>query len=176
MSLAVLETPRLRLWRLDADRADDVEFNLRLLNDEGYLRNIGDRGVRTLAQSRAYLLERTVASYALHGFGLYRMEAKDGGDDVGVCGLLKRDGIDDVEIGYALLPAFRRRGYAREAAIAVMRHARQSHGLTRLAAIVSPHNAASIRLLEKLGMQYRKTVQLPDKSDAVKLFSCVLNS
>ncbi|WP_411834547.1 GNAT family N-acetyltransferase [Pseudoxanthomonas mexicana] len=165
-----LETARLRLWRFDADNADEVAFNLRLLNDPGFLHNIGDRGVRTLAQSRRHLLDGAIASYARHGFGLYRVELKQGGESVGVCGLLRRDFLDDADIGYAFLPEFRGQGHAREAAAAVLASAWPVHRLARVAAIVSPHNEASIRLLESLGMRFRRTLRLPADDHEVKLF------
>ena len=70
-----------------------------------------------------------------------------------MCGLLKRDTLDAPDLGYAWLPRFRGRGLAREAASAVLAHARDVLGMTRVLAIVSPGNEASCRLLDAIGMQ-----------------------
>ncbi|MCC7360330.1 MAG: GNAT family N-acetyltransferase [Anaerolineales bacterium] len=165
--VVVLETERLALRQLtEADAA----FMLALLNDPAFVRFIGDRGVRTLDEARGYLASGTVASYARNGFGLYLVERKPEGTAVGICGLVKRDGLDDVDLGYAFLPAFRGRGYALEAAAAVLAHARQALGLKRIVAVVSPGNERSIRLLERLGLRFERMVQLPGDDDAIKLF------
>jgi RimJ/RimL family protein N-acetyltransferase len=158
----VIETRRLSLRR---QTAGDAPFILRLLNDADFLRHIGDRGVRTVEDAEAYVRDGAVASYEAHGFGLYLVESKDGGEAVGVCGLLKRAFLEDVDLGFALLPEHRRHGYAREAAEATILFAREELGLERLAAIVSPENTASIRLLEGLGFRSRGPVEHPDGDD-----------
>ena len=84
----VLETERLRLRQFTPE---DAAFVLELLNEPSWLRFIGDRGVRTLDDAREYLRKGALASYAQHGFGLYATERKDGGDPIGICGLVKRD-------------------------------------------------------------------------------------
>ncbi len=109
----VLETHRLRLRRLSVD---DAGFILRLLNEPSFIQNIGDRNVRTIEEARAYILNGPVASYETHGFGLWMVETKDAGTHIGICGLLKREVLEDVDIGYALLPEFWSRGYALESA------------------------------------------------------------
>ena len=124
------------------------------MNDADFMRHVGDRGVRTVEDARAYILDGAVASYERHGFGLYLVETKEDGVPVGICGLVKRDFLDDVDLGFALAPEHRGRGYAREAAEATLEYARTVLGLGRLAAIVSPANTASIRLLEELGFVF----------------------
>ena len=158
----VIETRRLSLRR---QKAGDAPFILRLLNDADFLRHIGDRGVRTVEEAEAYIRDGAVASYEAHGFGLYLVEAKDGGEKVGVCGLLRRDFLEDVDLGFAFLPEHRRRGYAREAAEATILFAHEEFGLERLAAIVSPENTASIRLLEGLRFGSQGPVEHPDHRD-----------
>jgi RimJ/RimL family protein N-acetyltransferase len=159
----VIETRRLSLRR---QTAGDAPVILRLLNDADFLRHIGDRGVRTVEDAEAYIRDGAVASYEANGFGLYLVESKDGGEEVGVCGLLRRDFLEDVDLGFAFLPEHRRRGYAREAAEATIVFAREQLGIERLAAIVSPENTASIRLLEGLGFCSRGPVEHPDGDDA----------
>ncbi|MCY7387258.1 MAG: GNAT family N-acetyltransferase [Burkholderiales bacterium] len=158
----VLETERLQLRRLIVD---DAPFILELLNDPAWLRFIGDRGVRTVDGAGKYILNGPVAMYEQLGFGLYLTERKSDRVPLGICGLIKRDGLADVDIGFAFLPQFRRGGYATEAAMATMEYGRRAFGLKRIVGITSPDNDSSIRLLEKIGLRYERLVQLP-KADA----------
>src|SRR5713226_1802429 len=147
----VLETNRLSLRRLSID---DADFILKLLNEPSFIHNIGDRGVRTIEEARAYILNGPVASYEKYGFGLWLVEAKHSGARVGICGLLKREVLEDIDIGYALLPEFWSRGYALESASAVLSYAREELRLKRVVAVVNPDNQSSIRLLEKIGFEF----------------------
>jgi RimJ/RimL family protein N-acetyltransferase len=164
----VLETERLVLRHL---HEGDAAFILRLLNEPSWIRFIGDRGVRTLEGARAYIARGPAASYERHGFGLDLVELKDGGAPAGICGLIKRDGLADVDIGFAFLPEFWGRGYALEAAAAVMEHAEHVLGLRRVVAITSKDNDSSIRLLEKLGMSFEGVTTLPGDDEEIKLFA-----
>jgi RimJ/RimL family protein N-acetyltransferase len=166
--MIVVETDRLTLRRLDLA---DAEFILRLLNDPSFLRFIGDRGVRTLDDARKYISNGPMASYERFGFGLYVTERKEDRVPIGICGLLKRDSLKDVDVGFALLPQFWSKGYAFEAASAVMAYGRSVLGLGRIVAITSPDNEASIRLLEKLGMRFESMVRLSEDSSEVRLFA-----
>lgn len=163
----VLETGRLRLRELDAG---DGPFLVELLNDPDFLHHIGDRGVRTVADAERYVADGPAASYRRYGFGLWRVELRGDGTSIGICGLLKRDVLKDVDLGFAFLPAFRRQGYALEAARGTLEHARGKLGLRRIVAIVSPGNEPSTRLLGKLGFTGEGTVRL-GKEDEVLLFA-----
>lgn len=163
--MAVIETPRLVLRE---QTPDDAAFVLALTNDPDWLRYIGDRGVRTLDDARAYI-DRAVEAYRRLGFGLWLVELRDGGVPVGLCGLIRRDGLEDVDVGFAFLPAYRGRGYASEAAAAVLDYGWRVVGLRRIVAIVSPDNAASVRVLERLGFSFDRTVRLSD--DDASLFA-----
>jgi len=112
-----------------------------------------------------------VASYEKNGFGLYLVRLTESGQAIGMCGLIKRDGLEDVDIGYAFLPKFWSKGYALEAALAVRDYARGVIGLKRLIAITDPENQGSIRLLEKIGLKYEKMVRLSDDDIELKLFA-----
>jgi RimJ/RimL family protein N-acetyltransferase len=169
--VTILETDRLILRELVPD---DAPFMLELLNDPAYIRNIADRGVRDLDGARRYLEERWRASYAEHGFGLWVVVHRESGACTGLCGLVRREGLDDVDIGYAFLPAFRGQGYAVESALGVRAHARDVAGLTRLVAIVSPGNGPSIRVLEQLGMHFVRTLRLPGDTSDVALYATEL--
>jgi len=167
----VAETERLRLRRL---AADDAPFILELLNDPDFLRNIGDRGVRTETDARGYILDGPVASYERHGFGLYLVELPGSGP-IGISGLVRREALPGPDIGFAFLPAWRGQGYALEAARAVRRHAAEDCGLERLLAIVSPGNTASRRLLERIGFRFEGMTRLADDAAEVELLVCDLD-
>jgi RimJ/RimL family protein N-acetyltransferase len=169
--VTVLETERLILRELVPD---DAPFMLELLNDPAYILNIADRGVRDVEGARRYLEERWRASYAEHGFGLWVVVHRETGACTGLCGLVRRAGLDDVDIGYAFLPAFRGRGFALESALGVKAHARDVVGLTRLVAIVTPGNARSIQVLERLGMRFERTLRLPGDASDVALYATEL--
>ncbi|RNF81716.1 GNAT family N-acetyltransferase [Montanilutibacter psychrotolerans] len=168
----MITTERLRLRRL---QLDDAPFILEQVNDPSWLEQIGDRGVHNLDDARGFLRDGPLASYSQHGFGLYLIEQAEDGAPVGLCGLLQRDWLDDVDVGYALMPAYRGRGYAREAVRAVIEHARQDLGRQRVAAFTSPGNVASIGVLESLGFRFQREVRLPGKDqqedNLVKLFA-----
>lgn len=164
----IIETERLQLRRLSVD---DAEFILRLLNEPSFIQNIGDRGVRTLDDARAYILKGPVASYEKFGFGLWMVETKPRATPIGICGLLKREVLEDVDIGYALLPEFWSQGYALESASAVMSYAREKLRATRVLAVVNADNQSSIRLLEKLGFQFERMVRLSENAQEIKLFA-----
>lgn len=164
----VLETDRLRLRRLSPG---DAEFVLRLLNEPSFIQNIGDRGVRNADDARAYILNGPVASYERHGFGLWLVETKESREPAGICGLLKRDALEDVDLGYALVPEHWSKGYAMESASAVIAYARERLGLGRILAIVDAGNESSIRLLEKIGFEYEGMIRLSGDSPEVKLFA-----
>ena len=122
----------------------------------------------------AYLQTGPLASYAAHGFGLNCIELKDSGTPIGMCGILRRDGLQDPDLGYALLPEYWSRGYALEAATAIMTHARQVLQLPRVLAITDADNAASIRLLERTNFRWVGLVQLAADNPELKLYSAEL--
>jgi len=166
--LNILETERLILRQFSLE---DAPFILELVNDPSFIQNIGDRGVRTLDDARSYIQKGPVASYARNGFGLYLVALKDTGESLGMCGLIRRDGLDDVDIGYAFLPRFWSKGYAVEAARAVKIYAKDQVGLKRIVAITDPANEGSIRVLEKLGLHFEKMVRLSADDIELKLFA-----
>ena len=160
--MQVLETPRLVLRWVTTD---DAPFIFDLLNEPSFIQYIGDKGVRTLDDARNYILTGPVASYQRFGFGLYLVLLKESGTPIGMCGLLKRDSLPDVDVGYAYRPPFWSNGYAFEAASAVLAHGREVFGLRRIVAITSPDNAGSRALLEKLGLHYEGTLSLSPGQD-----------
>lgn len=166
--MIVLETDRLVLRRLTLN---DAPFMVQLLNDPSFLRYIGDRRVRTEQDARQYLLKGPIASYGQFGFGLYLTFLKETGEPIGICGLLKREALPDVDIGFAWLPAFVRQGFGAEAAKATLEYGRDVLKLKRVVAITSPDNLASIRLLQKLGLKSEGLTRLGDDPREVNLFA-----
>lgn len=164
----VAETQRLRVRWLNAD---DAAFILELVNEPSWIRYIGEKGVKTPQDARRYIEDGPVAMYKREGFGLYMVELKDSGDPIGICGLIKRETLKDVDIGFAFLPGFWRKGYALESAAAVMRYGSTTLGLRRIVAILSQDNVRSSNLLEKLGFHFEGTVKLRPDDEELKLYA-----
>lgn len=149
----------------------DAPFILELLNDDAFLRYIGDKGVRSIDGALKYITDGPVASYAQHGFGLDVVCLKAGLTPIGICGLLKRDTLPEPDIGFAYLAPYCGSGYGYEAAAATLAHARDVLHIPRVLAITSPDNAASIALLGKLGFQFERLTALTAGASEVRLFS-----
>jgi RimJ/RimL family protein N-acetyltransferase len=162
-----LETPRLVIREINLD---DAPFILELLNEPAFIHFIGDRGVRSIEDAQGYISKGPQASYTKLGFGLWLAAQKDTQTPIGICGLLKRDSLPDVDLGYAFLARFRSQGYASEAASAVKDYAVERLGIKRLAGITNPDNWASIKVLEKIGMRFERLVQLSENEPELKLF------
>ncbi|MCB1022973.1 MAG: GNAT family N-acetyltransferase [Acidobacteria bacterium] len=169
----ILETERTILRELTTD---DAQFNLDLLNQPSFIKYIGDRGVRTIEQSIDFIESRYRKSYAENGFGLNLVEIKPAGGDktltpIGICGFVKRDTLPDVDIGFAFLPDFEKKGYAFETADAMMKFGKEELGLTRVLAITTRDNKSSQSLLKKLGFEYEKNVKMSGDDEELFLFS-----
>ena len=167
-----LETERLRLRRITLD---DADLMLAIWNDPAFIRNVGDREVRTMDQARAALEAGPMKLYADYGYGPYAMVLKSGGTRIGICGLFKRSNIEHPDIGFAALPDYCGQRYTGEAARAVVEHARDELGLAALTAIVSPGNVASIGLIEKLGLSFSGMITMPGDDEAIRLYSMTLD-
>ena len=164
----IIETERLRLRKFTLE---DHVFIIELLNSPGWLEFIGDRNVHTPEQARRYLENGPLKSYLVHGYGLSMVETKDDGVPIGMCGILNRDTLENPDIGFAFLPAYHGQGYALEITQAMVDHARHALGLSRIAAITVPGNRRSIRLLEKLGLQYVRSFSFPGSKEVLLLYA-----
>jgi RimJ/RimL family protein N-acetyltransferase len=164
----MIETERLLLVKFSVD---DAAFVLELFNTLSWIQFIGDRGVRTLADAKHYILEGPLKSYEQLGFGPYLVKLKTNGLPIGLCGLYKRDVLDDPDIGFAFLPEYTGNGYGFESASAVMAYARNVLGLTRIVGITLPTNQRSIHLLEKLGLRVEKKISIKADGGESLLFS-----
>lgn len=162
-----IETRRLNIRCLTEE---DAPFIMQLVNEPSFLRNIGDRGVRSLEDAREYIRNGPVASYEMHGFGLFRIALKETDEPIGMCGVLKRDTLEEADLGFAFFPAYWSRGYTTESARAVLGHAHDQVGLKRVAAITLPANDRSIRALERLGFRFETLIRMSDDADELRLY------
>ena len=165
--MAIAETARLVLRELTQD---DAPFILELLNEPAFIRFIGDRAVRNIENAQDYIRRGPQASYARHGFGLWLVEQKDSREPTGICGLVKRDTLPDIDIGYAFLARFWSQGFAFESASAVQEYALRNLGLKRLIGVTDQDNWASIKVLEKIGLRYERLVKISENGPELKLF------
>lgn len=166
-SKPVIETQRLILREFTLD---DADFIITLLNSPGWLKYIGTRNISSIEDAEKYITEKLRASYQKNGYGFYLVEDKTNGSSIGMCGMVKREGLDDVDIGFALLPEYEGKGYAYEAARATMTYAKDTVKLNRIAAITVPYNTSSIKLLEKIGLKLEKMISLQDDKEELMLF------
>ena len=167
------ETERLRLRPVTTD---DAGLMLAVWNDPDFIRNVADRGIRTLDQAREAIQAGAEKLFADYGYGPYSLSLKSGGRLIGICGLFRRENLPDPDIGFSLLPDYRGKGYAGEAAIEMVRHAREDLGIKTLTALVSPLNRPSIGLIEKLGLRFERFVTMPGDDDPISLYSMTLGN
>jgi RimJ/RimL family protein N-acetyltransferase len=164
---AVLETERLSLREMTLD---DAAFLLHILNDADFLQYVGDRGIRSIDDARAYLLRGPIDSYRRHGYGMYLAVLKADESVVGLCGLVRRQELPEPDIGFAFLPQYRSRGYASEATAAILEYGSGVLALPRILAIATPDNLPSNRVLQKAGMRLDGAVRLPGDDDDLNLY------
>ncbi|GAB6615575.1 MULTISPECIES: GNAT family N-acetyltransferase [Bacillus] len=163
--MIVLETERLVLRWFDIK---DAPFILELVNDPAWIQFIGDKRIKNLDDAKKYILNGPVDMYNKMGFGLYLVERKEDLTPLGMCGLIKRDSLEDVDIGFAFLEKFRSKGYGFESASAVIDYGVQNLGMKRILAITTIDNINSGKLLEKVGLQFEKIIS--DSGEDLKLF------
>jgi RimJ/RimL family protein N-acetyltransferase len=165
----ILETERLSLREMTIDDAPVV---IEILNERAFIEFVADRGVRSTADAVKFIEEKFLPSYARYGFGFYLVELKDSGTPIGMCGLIKRDVLEDVDIGFSIFERFWGKGYATEAAGALMEHGLTKLGLPRIVGVTAPHNDRSAAVLEKLGLRFEKMMELPGYTHpSTRLFS-----
>ena len=165
----VIETERVILRKFTID---DAAFMLETLNTPTWLRFIGDRNVKTLEEAENYLLNGNIRSYQEYGFGFYVVVIKETQESIGICGIVKREGLEDVDIGFAFFQQFMGKGYGYEAGSATLNYALNDLKIKKIVAIVDPENVVSIALLKKIGLQFEKMIQLSPKGIELMLFAC----
>ena len=173
MNTYIIETERLKLREFNSA---DGEMIFELLNSPGWLKYIGTRSIETTDDAINYIETKLRKGYKESGFGFYLVELKSTGEKIGMSGLVKRDGLDNVDVGFALLPQFENKGYAYESTAAVMKFAKEQLKLSKLAAITVPYNTPSIKLLEKLGMKFDKKINIPGDPEDLLLYEIELEN
>ena len=163
-----LKTARLILTEF---KISDAPFFYELLNDPAFIEFIGDRNIKSVSDAEKYLSERIIPSYAKNGFGFYLVSTNKNNIPIGMSGIIDREGLDHIDVGFAFLSKFRGKGYAFEATDAVMKYATDTLKINPIVAITSINNVKSINLLERLGLHYDKLIQLPNETEKIKLFS-----
>ncbi len=172
---------RVPRWRMETERlylsdvtVEDSALMLAVWNDPAFMRNVADRGIRSNEQAREAIANGARKLFEEFGYGPYSMALKSNGAMIGICGLFKRENLDDPDIGFAVLPDYCGKGYAGEAALAVVDYARSNLGIEKLTAIVSATNTASIGLIEKLGLVFERMITMPGDDEAIRLYSMLL--
>lgn len=171
MNTYIIETERLRLREFNST---DGELIFELLNSPGWLKYIGSRSIATIDDAIKYIETKLQNGYRESGFGFYLVELRATGEKTGMCGLVKREGLDNIDIGFALLPRYENKGYAFESSLAVIQYAKNILNIDKLAAITQPTNLSSIKLLGKLGMKFEKKINIPGDPEELLLYSMEL--
>ncbi len=163
----ILKTKRLILREAEPS---DSQFFFDLLNSPKWIKYIGDRGIKTLKNAEDYIINKLINSYKTNGYGLYVYELKKSHIPVGICGFIKRDYLDSVDIGFALLPEYERKGYTYEISVAVLENGKKQSGINKVYAITSNDNVASQELLKKLGFIFKSMINEPDSNEEITLY------
>ena len=167
--MQIAETNRLILSKISIE---DAPFIFELMNTPDWIKYIGDRHINTVEQAADYIKNNQLKSYKENGYGYYKVQVKDENcKPVGSFGLMKRDQLEHVDIGFSLLPDYQGKGYGYEAASELIRVAEHIFGIKTLCAITLPSNQPSIQLLEKLGLSYQKRVKPFEDDEELLLFA-----
>lgn len=169
--MIITQTERLTIRSL---ALADASFIYDLVNQPSWLEHIGDKGVRSLQDAETYI-QLVANSYQKNGFGLCRIEITSSSEAIGICGLVKRDSLQNFDIGFALLSEYEGNGYALESASAILQIAKEEYKLRRIAAICTPNNHSSIKLLEKLGFQLDPSTSPDSNGKPLRLFTVTLS-
>ncbi|HMG66102.1 MAG TPA: GNAT family N-acetyltransferase [Chitinophagaceae bacterium] len=165
--MEIIKTKRLILKPFTTG---DTEFILELLNTEGWIKNIGDRNVKTTEEAKNYLKNGPLKSYELNGFGLYLVQLNEGGTSIGMCGFVKRDYLDHPDIGFAFLPEYIGKGYAFEIATRIIEYGLMELEFEKIFAITLPQNSSSVKLIERIGFTYDKNFITNDTNEELSLY------
>lgn len=149
---------------------EDAEFILELLNSPKWLKNIGDRNINSVELARDYIKTKSMAQYERLGYSNYTIVRKSDNVKIGTCGLYDREGLEGIDVGFALLPEYEKLGYAYESANKLIEAAFTDFAISELIAITLIENISSQKLLEKLGLRLQGTIKLPDDEEELLLY------
>jgi len=153
---------------------EDADFIFELLNTPKWLKYIGDRNIKTVKDARNYIKIKMLPQLKKLGYSNNTVIRKEDNCKIGTCGLYDRDGLEGVDIGFAFLPKYEKKGYAFEAANKMKEVAFSEFGLKEINAITEKDNLSSQKLIEKLGMKLIGTTKLPDESEELLLYRIVM--
>lgn len=145
---------------LKPTNVEDAPLTLKLLNMPKWLSYIGDRNVHSLEDAENYIRTKMTPQLERLGFGNYTLIRKVDGSKLGCCGLYDREGLEALDIGFALLEKYEGKGYAYEAALCLKNAAFMDFNMQKLGAITVQANKASRKLLEKLGLEFLKMMDI----------------
>lgn len=166
--MPIAETQRLVISKFTVK---DAPFFLELANSPTWIKYIGDRNLKTVEDAEEYIKSRPLKSYSDFGFGFYKLLLKEENlKPIGTCGLVKREELDDVDIGFAMLPDYEGKGFGFESSNAILELAKNKFKIKRISAITLPNNNKSIKLLEKLGLTFEKKVKPFEDDEELLLF------
>ena len=165
--LNTVETERLTLKAISEADADLI---FKLYNKPKFIEFIGDRNIGSTEDARKYIIARFLPQAQQLGFGNYVIFRKSDHEKLGAVGIFERDGLDVYDIGFSLLPEFENKGYAFEAAKALLDAAFSKLGIHRISAVTSHNNFSSQKQIEKLGLKYIKTVRLPNDTEELRYY------
>lgn len=151
----ILETPRLLIREFTSD---DAAFIYTLMNTASWLRFIGDRNIHSEEDALEHIESKLIADYKTLGFGFWCVVEKSSGLPIGMNGLIKRENLHDVDLGFAFLPESAGKGYAYESSRLILDYAKEALKLEKLIAITNQDNTRSQALLEKLKFKSRGVV------------------
>lgn len=167
-----IETERVRIRALTII---DAGFMMQLMNTATWIKNIGNRNINNKTAASNYIANNIINSYHVNGFGLFLVAQKKDNQSIGICGIIKREGLVLPDLGFAFLPEYEGKGFATEASKAVVKYASESLQIAELAGITKPDNLASIRVLEKVGMEFKQMIQLPQDANEFSLYTMALH-
>ncbi len=148
----------------------DAEFIFELLNTPKWITYIGDRGIKTIQSAQDYINKKMIPQLERLGYSNYTLIRKEDQQKIGTCGLYDRDGLEGIDIGFAFLPDYEKKGYAFEAANRIKQAAFDEFGIDTISAITTKDNISSQKLLEKLGLKLMGTTKLPNDHEELLLY------
>lgn len=170
--MIITETERLLISKFTLD---DAPFFMELVNSPHWIKYIGERHIKTIAEAKEAIENGHLKSYHENGFGFYKLLLKEENNKpIGTCGLIKRKTLEHVDIGFAMLPEYEGKGFGYESSLAIITLAKKQFELDKIVAITLEHNANSIKLLKKLGLSFEKYVKPFDDGEELLLFAKTL--
>ena len=147
----IIETERLFLSEMAEEEAPDF---FELNSDWEVMKYTGDKTFADVEDARQLLINYPY--YKRYGFGRHTVRLKDTGEFLGWCGLKYREDINEVDIGYRLLRKHWNKGYATEASLTSLQYGFETHKIQRIIGQANVQNGASIRVFQKIGLQFEK--------------------